>query len=69
MTNSADPDQKPTDLDLHCLLKQGMSYSTREGLIISRKEGMIRNRYNYLNLYLVHWLHNIEVSYYDYTKC
>ena len=30
MTNSADPDQlalkKPTDLDLHCLLRQGMSF-------------------------------------------
>ena len=33
MTNSADPDQKPTDLDLHCLLRQGMSCSAREGLI------------------------------------
>ena len=36
MTNSADPDQlllqKPTDLDLHCLLRQGMSCSAREGL-------------------------------------
>ena len=41
MTNSADPDrlgspdqwflQKPTDLALHCLLRQGMSYSAREG--------------------------------------
>ena len=36
MTNSADPDQlqKPTDLDLHCLLRQGMTCSAREGLII-----------------------------------
>ena len=36
MTNSADPDQfqKPTDLDLHCLLKQGMWCSAREGLIL-----------------------------------
>ena len=43
MTNtcSVDPDQlasiswllkKPTDLDLHCLLRQGMSCSAREGL-------------------------------------
>ena len=40
MANSADPDQlassevlqKPTDLDLHCLLGQGMSCSAREGL-------------------------------------
>ena len=30
MTNSADP--KPTDLDLHCLLRQGMSCAAREGL-------------------------------------
>ena len=35
MTNSADADlQKPTDLDLHCLLRQGMSCSAREGLNI-----------------------------------
>ena len=33
MTNSADPDQKPTDLDLHCWLRQGMSCLAREGLI------------------------------------
>ena len=33
MTNSAYPDQLPTDLDLHCLLRQGMSCSAREGLI------------------------------------
>ena len=43
MANSADPDQlaseeakllkNPTDLDLHCLLRQGMSCSAREGLI------------------------------------
>ena len=24
MTNRADPDQKPTDLDLHCLQRQGI---------------------------------------------
>ena len=32
MTNSADPDhlvQKPTDLDLHCLQRQGMSRFSR----------------------------------------
>ena len=34
MTNSADPDQlEPADLDLHCLLRQGMPCSAREGLI------------------------------------
>ena len=32
MTNSADPDQLANDLDLHCLLRQGMSCSAREGL-------------------------------------
>ena len=39
MTNSANPDQlaswllqKPTDPDLHCLLRQGMSCLAREGL-------------------------------------
>ena len=39
MTNSADPDQlasKPTDLELHCLLSQGMSYSAREGLMVTK---------------------------------
>ena len=32
MTNSADPVQKPTDLDLQCLPRQGMSCLAREGL-------------------------------------
>ena len=33
MTNSADPDQlASSDLNLHCLLRQGMSCSAREGL-------------------------------------
>ena len=33
MTNSADPDQlASTSLDLHCLLRQDMSWSAREGL-------------------------------------
>ena len=37
MTNSADPDQlKPTDLDLHCLLRQGMTWLAREGLSFSK---------------------------------
>ena len=38
MTNSADQIswllQKPTDLDLHCLLRQGVSCLAREGLIV-----------------------------------
>ena len=32
MTNSADPDQLASDLDLHCSLRQGMLCSAREGL-------------------------------------
>ena len=32
MTNSADPGQ-PTDLDLHCLPRQGISRFSRQGLI------------------------------------
>ena len=36
MTNSTDPDQltskKPTDLDLHCLKRQGYPGSVRQGL-------------------------------------
>ena len=46
MTNSADQDrlassdvclfaQKPTDLDRHCLLRQSMSCSAREGLTLN----------------------------------
>ena len=38
MTNSANPDQlassEQTDLDLNCLLRQGMSCSAREGLMV-----------------------------------
>ena len=40
MTNSADPGQKPTDLDLHCLLRQGMSCLAREGLIDTWRKGL-----------------------------
>ena len=29
--------KKPTDLDLHCLLEQGMSCSAREGLTDNNK--------------------------------
>ena len=29
MANKADPDQKPTDLDIHCLQKQGISRFSR----------------------------------------
>ena len=40
MTNSADPDQlasSATDLDLHCLLRQSMSCSAREGISVLQK--------------------------------
>ena len=33
MTNSADPLQKPTDLDQHCLQRQGISGSAEPGLM------------------------------------
>ena len=43
MTNSADPDQlasqKPTDLDLHCLLRRGTSCSARERLSVPHTQG------------------------------
>ena len=42
MTNSADPDQKPTDLDLHCLLRQGMTCSAREGLKCSKNRHALK---------------------------
>ena len=35
MANSADPDQKPTDLDLHCLQRQGISGFSRTRVNIS----------------------------------
>ena len=47
MKNSADPDQlAPTDLDLHCLLRQGMSYSTREGLMSDFTAGISLKQYH-----------------------
>ena len=46
MTYSADPDQlassEPTDLDLHCLLRQGMLCLAREGLIAAQRYLIIR---------------------------
>ena len=42
--------QKPTDLDLHCLLRQGMSCSAREGLKIQSEFGK----------YFIHILSKIE---------
>ena len=38
MTNSADPDQLASQEDLHCLLRQGMSCSAREGLKLIRRQ-------------------------------
>ena len=35
MTNSADPDQLASDLDLHCLLRQCMLCLAREGLLFN----------------------------------
>ena len=35
MINSADLDQKPTDLDVHCLQRQGISGFSRKGLLIT----------------------------------
>ena len=34
--------QKPTDLDLHCLLKKSMSCSAREGLKLNKSMARIR---------------------------
>ena len=47
MANSADPDQKPTDLDLHCLQKQGISGFSRTRVISTlwwnKDDGLITN--------------------------
>ena len=40
MANSADPDQKPTDLDLHCLLRQHVVFSKRR---VKGKTKMMKN--------------------------
>ena len=47
MTNSADPDQlASTDLNLHCLLRQDMSCSAREGLgIVDNNSDIIMIKY------------------------
>ena len=37
MANSADPVQKPTDLDLHCFQKQGISGFSMSRVKIPRK--------------------------------
>ena len=38
MANSADPDQKPTDLDLHCLQRKGIA---EQGLMFRTKNSCI----------------------------
>ena len=41
MTNSADPDQKPTHLDLHCLQKQSISRFSRTRVKFSSPVGLL----------------------------
>ena len=55
MTNSADPDlfQKPTDLDLHCLLRQCMSCSAREGLTVENRFNDTRHVVMLLNEFVM----------------
>ena len=50
MANSADPDQLPTDLDLHCLQKQGIS-------------GFSRIRVNSMNSFCIIYCHGEKVNY------
>ena len=51
MTNSADPDQKPTDLDLHCLQMQGISVlRTRVNIFGQKKTTSYLELYNNLPL-------------------
>ena len=54
MSNHADPDQKPTDLDLHCLLVLGIS-------------GLRKTRVNGTG-YLWYSLHHYYKGYKDYPK-
>ena len=42
MTNSADPDQKPTNLDLHCLLK-GLNWMTKVQLDCVQRRCQMQN--------------------------
>ena len=48
MTNSADPDQlvslKPTDLDLHCLQRQGISGFSRTRVEIDSKDPVRKSK-------------------------
>ena len=59
MTDSADPDQLAS-LDLHCLLRQGMSCSAREGLIWREYKSVDTKLYLYFVLISV-----IYSVYYD----
>ena len=51
MTNSADPDQKPTDLDLHCLQRQGISGVSRTRVKVPIRTA-VDNILKYIFLYL-----------------
>ena len=44
MTNSADPDQLATDLDLHCLQRQGISgfSRTRVNNLLKNKDSLLQ---------------------------
>ena len=76
MINNADPDQlasseallqKPTDLDLHCLLRQGMLCSVREwlSLLVIRRSlhfDKIHKNYNSFLLFKLCHQHVINVA-------
>ena len=46
MTNSADPDQLASDLDLHCLQRQGISGSSRTRVNVMWKTMFDHYHYN-----------------------
>ena len=68
MTNSADPDQLPIDLDLHCLLRQGMSCLARDGLIFSSKTCFRFSVVSPNLKYLHHMMHNTGKRFLPYVK-
>ena len=66
MTNSAAPDQSamPTDLDLHCLLRQGMSCSAREELKGGPKTVVSKQKntdYVENDIFMVIFLYNLYI--------
>ena len=57
MANSADPDQKPTDLDLHCLQRQGIFRFSRtkvkkQEIFPGRVANMINQEYKSTTLFM-----------------